>query len=76
MMRARYAILAVPIAAAAVATFLMARFVAAEEPVAAAVVSRGWIGFFIIFAALFAIVAAALLAMARRGTATTPGART
>jgi len=51
---------------AAVATFLMIRFVADEAPVSIAVVVRGWLGLFVVFSAVFAFVAALMLAVAGR----------
>ena len=52
--------------AAAVATFLIIRFVAVEAPVSRAVVMRGWLGFFFIFATVFAVGAALTMAVVSR----------
>ena len=51
---------------AAVATLLILRFVAVEAPVSPAVVMRGWLGFFFIFAGVFAVGAALLMAVVSR----------
>ena len=54
---------------AAVATFLIIRFVAIEAPVSVYVVIRGWIGFLLVFAPVFTIAAALMMAavhLARR----------
>ena len=51
---------------ATAATFLMIRFVAVEGPVSPYVVMRGWLGFFFVFAAVFAVAAALVMAVMRR----------
>ena len=54
---------------AAVATFLIIRFVAVEAPVSPHVVTRGWLGFLLVFAPVFTMVAALMMAtvhLARR----------
>ena len=50
---------------AAAATFLITRFVAVEAPVSADVVIRGWVGFLLVFAPVFAISAALMMAVVR-----------
>lgn len=67
--------LAVLASTAAVATFLTVRFVAVESPVSSGVVMRGWFGFFVVFAGVFAVVAGLTTAIATRmRTPRDPGA--
>ena len=54
--------------AATAATFFIIRFVGVEAPVSPYVVIRGWLGFFFVFAAVFAASAAAMMEVMRRAT--------
>ncbi len=54
--------------AAAAASFFIIRFVGVEAPVSPSVVIRGWLGFFFVFAAVFAASAALMMAVMRRAT--------
>jgi len=61
----RHATLPVLASSLATATFLIARFVAVEAPVSTFVIVRGWLGFIVVLAVVFA-AAAALMSMGAR----------